>query len=232
QLADDAARQKKLALAAASQTEGEIATEIKAARAAVAAHAKTARGQAQVQASLSFGQLLAATTEQVDGLTKSKTAHQEAARKQVTDRQEAARLFGASEGKRGREAIEAQVKDALTRGQTKAKSYAADERGQVQAAAVMKVAQATAAELQKPAQSIEEKAIEQGNDLADGFSGAGDKAVEAIEDQAPQLAQQLMTAAAGQLPAFKDVGEAAGKAIDSFAADVATKLDGVENDAR
>lgn len=233
QIAKNGLDQKTAALRLVSQTRLNIAGEIKQAKAAVAAHAKSYKAVAQAQAIAAWLQLVTAGTTQAGAIEQSKKSHQDAARKVVSDKQGETRQFGESEGKRGREAVEAQARDALARGAKKAASYRSDdpERDQVQANAVQNIANATAAELLKPAASIEAKAIEQGNQLADGFAGAADKAVAAIEEQALQIAQQVVGAVPTQLATFQGIGAATGEAIDNFAASIVAELAGVERES-
>jgi hypothetical protein len=228
----NALKQKILALAAVDQTERDIEGEIAHVRNAVAAQAKTFKANAQAQSLIYWGQLVTATTLQVGEIDKSKKTHQDTARKLVTEKQNEARKFGASEGKRGRAAVEAQAKEAVTRGEAKAKSYPNDERGRVQAEAVTRVANETAAGLIKPAEEIENHAVEQGQEIANGFNGAADKAVEGMEQQAPQVTKQLLANAPVQLQAFQSVGETASKAIDQLVDDVGVNLSAVESQAR
>ena len=233
QIARNGLSQRTAALRLVSQTRMNIAGEIKQAQAAVSAHAKSYKAVAQTQAAAAFAQVVAASSTQAGAVEQSKKTHQGAARKAVWDRQDETRKFGRSEGKRGREAVEAQARDALARGANKAASYRSKdpERDQVQANAVQYIANATAAELLKPAASIESEAIEQGNQLADGFAGAADKAVAAIEEQSLQITQQVVGAAPTQLATFQGIGAATGEAIDSFAASIVAELAGVERES-
>jgi hypothetical protein len=233
QIANNGLDQKTAALRLVSQTRLNIASEIKQAQTAVVVHAKSYKAIAQAKAIAAWLQLVTAGTTQAGAVEQSKKSHQDASRKMVSDKQGETRKFGEAEGKRGREAIEAQARDALARGAKKAASYRSDdpERDQVQADAAQTIANATAAELLKPGASVEANAIEQGNQLADGFAGAADKAVAAIEEQALQTTQQVVCAAPTQLATFQGIGAATGEAIDNFAASIVAELAGVERES-
>jgi hypothetical protein len=164
-----------------------IAGEVQSARAA-AAESETRHGS-EVAAAIEAGpaRLAGVTRAGIEALDDAARTRTKQAEDAVTDAKTRARELGKSEGQRGKDAIDAQAAEARRRGQDKAAAYTADERGDVQRAAVLKVAAETVAKLAEPGPELLSNLIESGEDLSEGFDGAEEAVIETIASQAESV---------------------------------------------
>ena len=94
--------------------------------------------------------MLLKAANQAKSIDASAEAHKKQATEVVAAERKAVRKFGEDEGRRGKDAMDKQAQESFAKGQSKAAGYPSDERGQVQAEAVLKVASEVAAKLREP----------------------------------------------------------------------------------
>ncbi|MEU8816756.1 DUF308 domain-containing protein, partial [Actinoplanes sp. NPDC048796] len=216
-----------------------IAGEVQQAR--DAATKSESRHGAVVTGAIDAGpaRLAATTRDGIDAVDKAAQTRTKEAEDVVAGAQTRARELGKSEGRRGKDAIDAQAAEASRRGQVKAATYPADERGDVQREAVLRVAAETAAKLAEPGPKLHSQLVESGEDLADGFDGAADSVIRTFASQAASIREALTTQGDALTPhldliatrALTGMADAGGQAEAGLAAveqAVATELAGLE----
>ncbi len=161
------------------------------ARESVRARAEQTKTIVTAKFLLGYGQALLQSTLQAALILLLASTYKGKASKAVATRQEDIRSFGEKEGKRGREAVEGQAAEATERGQEKAAGYPNDDRGRVQAEAVLKVASETAGKLREPAADVEAGAVDGAEELADGLNGADREIAAGIDSNALQVGLQI-----------------------------------------
>jgi hypothetical protein len=209
-----------------------IRAETASARAAIASQTKRCKAETTAMVPIKLGELQVATATRLSETEASAARWQENAAKQVTTRQEAAREFGVAEGRRGKQAVDAQAEKARTAARTKAGGYPKDERGGVQAEAVLITGEKIAKKLAEPGPDIQSKAEEAGRKLADGFDGAEAKVVDHIGEQARKLGAEVRGHTLDLEPQFDSIRTEALGELDDVASAINTQLDGVEEASR
>jgi len=233
--ADIAANGKKQQDAIRAQVTMDLATikgEIKLARSTVGAEAARQKSAVTTTVETAFAEVLRQTEEKVQAINASAEVHKKQAASAVTTRQEGARKFGVDEGKRSKDAMDAQAQEAMMRGQAKAAAYPKDERGEVQAEAVLAVAQEVATKLAEPGPEAQSKMEGAGNDLADGLSGAEKEVVKGIDDQTPKVTDELTTQAQALQAQFDGIRTDVHAGLDGFVSETNAKLDEAEKSAQ
>lgn len=209
-----------------------IRAETATARAEIASEANRRKAEATAVVSTKLRELQAATGTRLDEMQASAARWQEDAARQVTTRQEAARAFGVAEGRRAKQAIDAQAETARAAARAKAGGYPKDERGGVQAEAVLTTGEEFAKKLAKPGPDVQAKAEEGGRKLADGFAGAGAKVVDLIGEQSRKLGVEVRGHTVDLEPQFDSIRTNAHSGLDDVASAINTQLDGVEEASR
>jgi Pretoxin HINT domain len=165
----------------------------------------------------------------LDGVATDRIGRAETA---VTSAETKARELGTSEGRRGKAAIDGQAVEAWRMGEAKAAGYPADEEGDVQRDAALKVAAEAAAKIAEPGPELQEKLEEAGETLGDGFDDADSKVVETIESQSASLREALTEQGAALAPQFDLIRADVMAGMTDTAGQGAMGLAGVEASAK
>jgi hypothetical protein len=230
-VAESGATQQTAVRARVSESLNIVQKQIAASRADISAEAEKVKASVAANSVAGFHTLLMQTSTQVKAINDSAEAHKKKASQAVVTEREAVRKFGADEGQRGKNAIDKQAKDASAKGRSKASQYAADERGQVQAQAVLKVAADVAEKLAEPGPELQSSVTDGGKELATGIGDVDKELAKTIDDQTPKITAELFKQSAALEPQFETIRMDIYRGVDDFVGETNRKLDAVEESA-
>jgi hypothetical protein len=230
-VAESGAAQQTAARSRVNESLNSVKKQIATSRTEISADAEKVKAAAAVNTVAGLLTLLMKTGTQVKAINDSADAHKKKAAQVVVTEREAVRKFGADEGKRGKTAIDKQAQDASVKGRSKASQYAQDERGQVQAQAVLKVATDVAEKLAEPGPDLLSSGIDGGKELATGVGDADKELAKAIDDQTPKIIAELIKQSEALAPQFETIRKDVYRGVDDFVAETNRKLDEVEESA-
>jgi hypothetical protein len=228
QIATSGETQKKAIRAQVSEDLATIKTGIAKTRKALTADAIKVKISATLATTTGFVSLLLKTAEHVKAVDASAQAHKKKASEAVTKQKEAIRKFGVDEGNRGKKAMDQQATDASAKGRAKAAGYPADERGQLQAQAALKVAADVSAKMAEPGPDLQSSLVEGGEDLADGIGDADASVAKGIDDSAPGIKEEIHGKARELGKQFGSIRTDVNKGVDDFVTETNQKLDEIQ----
>src|SRR6266545_3845229 len=230
-IAESGATQQMAVSSQIAESLSSVKKRIATARAELSADAGKVKASAAIHTGVGLITLLAKTGAQIKAINDSAQAHKKQASQAVVTEREAVRKFGADESKRGKDAIDKQAQDARTKGNTKASGYPADERGKVQAQAVLKVAADVAEKLAEPGPDLQSSITDGGKELASGVGDVDKEVAKAIDDQTPKMTDEIFRQGMALGPQFETIRGDVSRGVDDFVAETNGKLDEVEESA-
>jgi hypothetical protein len=231
-VAADGSAQQELIRSTIIEQLNTITSEINQARSNLKNQATKQKTRVKTTVALGFSAALGKTIAQNSAIDKSAKTYKEKAGSTVKTHQDAVRKFGTDEGKRGKAAMDKQASEAWTKGQTKASTYPDDERGQVQAQAVLKIAAEVAEKLPEQGPELQSKMQDVGEDLAKGLEGVQEQVVKTIDEQTPNITKELFKQAISLWSFFETIQKDVLKGIDDFVEETNQKLDEVGKTAK